>query len=276
MTVIISVMGRKGGIGKSTIAKNLAAGAARAGLRTILVDADTQHNAYDGLGIDTPAYDGLRTLVQDDTAEWADLLLSVPASFTGMDCPAFHVLPTADGQIAIDEDPATPTRLYNRFQELTGYIDMVIVDTSPGITQVHAGLYYASTAVLLPALCDIDSALSPEKTIAYLEAARRAGEFAGYPPARILGIVPNALDPSELVQSVNSGFIKGRYHERYRVFEPLAKKTVWRQAAQLRKSMYALADDGEYAERKAARAALREFQPVMDAVLALAQEQAVL
>lgn len=274
MTTIISVMGRKGGTGKTTLAKNLAAGSARAGLRTILIDADSQHNAFDGVGIDPPAYDGLRTLVLDDVAEWSDLLLSVPASFTGMDCPAFHVLPTADGQIDIDEHSDTPTRLYARFQELSGYIDMVIVDTSPGITQVHAGLYYASTAVLLPALCDIDSALSPEKTIAYLEAARIAGEFAGYPPASILGIVPNALDSSEIVQQVNSGFIRGRYHERYRVFDPLSKKTVWKQAAQLRKSIYALADDGLYSERKAARAAVREFTPIMDAVLALAKAEA--
>lgn len=272
MTLIISVMGRKGGLGKTTIAKNLAAGSARAGLCTILIDADSQHNAYDGLGIAAPAFDGLRTLVLDDTAEWSDLLLSVPASFTGMDCPVFHVLPTSDGQIDIDERSDTPTRLYNRFQELTGYIDVVVVDTSPGITQVHAGLYYASTAIILPALCDIDSALSPEKTIAYLEAARSAGEFAGYPPASILGIVPNALDKKEAVQVANCGFIGGRYHERYRVFEPLLKKTAWKQAAQLRKSIYALAEQGEPSERKAALRAVKEFQPVMDAVLALAKE----
>lgn len=275
MTTIISVMGRKGGITKSTIAKNLAAGAARAGLRTILIDADSQHNAYDGLGIAAPAYDGLKALVEDDTADWSDLLLSVPASFTGMETTAFHVLPTADGQIAIDERKDTPTRLYNRLQELTGYIDIVIVDTGPGATNVHVGLYYASTAILLPALCDIDSALSPEKTIGYLEQARRAGEFAGYPPARILGIVPNMLDASEIVQQVNSGFIKGRYHERYPVFAPISKKTVWKQAAQLRRSIYALADDGLYSERKAARLARNEFEPIMRAALDLMKAETV-
>lgn len=269
MTIIISVMGRKGGLGKTTIAKNLAAGAARAGLRTILMDADSQHNAYDGLGIGLPAYDGLKTLIEDDTAEWADLLLSVPSAFTGMECPAFHVLPTADGQMAIDAREDTPTRLYGRCQELDGFIDVVIVDTSPGNTQTHVGWYYASTAIVLPALCDIDSALSPEKTIAYLEEARQAGEFAGYPPARILGIVPNVLDKKESVQVANSGFISGRYHERYHVFDPLHKKTAWKQAAQNRKSIYAQAEHGSDEERKLARLALKEFQPIMNAVLDL-------
>lgn len=269
MTIIVSVMGRKGGLGKSTIAKNLAAGAARAGLRTILIDADSQHNAYDGLGINVPAYDGLKTLIEDDTAEWADLLLSVPKEFTGMDCPAFHVLPTADGQIAIEGRADTPTRLYYRCQELDGFIDVVIVDTGPGATQVHVGWYYASTALIMPVLCDIDSALSPEKTIRYLEDARRAGDFAGYPPARILGIVPNVLDKKESVQVANEGFIRGRYHERFEVFAPMHKKTAWKQTAQNRKSIYAQAENGSDEERKLARLALKEFQPIMNAVLDL-------
>lgn len=271
MTTIVSVMGRKGGIGKSTIAKNLAAGAARAGLKTILIDADSQHNAYDGLGINMPAYDSLRTLIQDDTTEWSDLLLSVPSAFSGMETAAFYVLPTADGQIAIEEDKTTPTRLYNRIQELHDYIDVAIVDTSPGITQVHVGLYYASTALILPALCDIDSALSPEKTIGYLEDARRAGEFAGYPPARILGIAPNVLDIKETVQLANSGFIQGRYHERYHVFAPMLKKTVWKQAAQERKSIYAMAEDKDPSIRRAAKAAIRQFDPILQAVLDMAK-----
>lgn len=273
MTIVLSIMGRKGGIGKTVLAKNIAAGAARAGKRTILMDADSQHNAYDGLGIKLPATDSLRALLLDEEREWSDLLLSVPASFTGQECPAFYVLPTADGQIDIDEDPQTPTRLYDRLQEIEGYIDLVVVDTSPGITQMHVGLYYASTAILLPALCDIDSALSPEKTIGYLEAARQAGAFAGYPPAQILGIVPNALDKKELVQMANAGFIQGRYHERYRVFDPLYKKTAWKQAAQNRMSIYALAENGTDEERPPARRALKEFQPIMDAVLNLVKAQ---
>lgn len=271
MTIIVSVMGRKGGGGKTTMAKNLAAGAARRKLKTILIDSDSQHNAYDGLGIDVPAYDGLRTLVMEDTAEWADLLLNVPASFTGMDCPDFFVLPTSDGQREIDERSDTPTRLYYRCQELEGFIDVVIVDTSPGATQTHTGWYYSSTAVVMPILCDIDSALSPEKTIRYLEDARRAGAFAGYPPARILGILPNALDKKESVQVANNGFIQGRYHERYHVFEPLYKKTAWKQAAQNRKSIYAQAETGSDEERRLARAALREFEPIMQAVLDLVE-----
>lgn len=269
MTTIVSVMGRKGGLGKTTIAKNLAAGAARAGLRVIGIDADTQHHFYDGLGINVPAYDGLKTLIEDDTAEWADLLLSVPASFTGMDCPAFHVLPTADGQRGIEEDKTTPTRMYYRLQELHDFIDLVIVDCGPGISQVIVGLYYASTAVILPALCDIDSALSPEKTIQYLKDAQAKGEFKGYPPARVLGIVPNALDITENVQVANEGFIRGRYHERYKVFPAMLKKTAWRQAAQNRMSIYAMTRSKDPAERRLARAALKEFQPIMNAVLDL-------
>lgn len=259
------VGGRKGGLGKTLVAKTLAAGCARAGLRTVLVDADGQGNASQGTRI--KPHDAFYELIISD-AEFSDVLKPVSAVFHGEG--ELWLLSAWSRQMQVEMNDNTPKLIYERFQELEGWADVVIVDTSPGITHVHAGFYYASDYIILPTLCDMPSISSLSSTFSYLAQAGEAGRAAGYPAAQVLGILPNCFSGKEKVQQVNLGIVIGKYGDANHIFNVMRNLTIWRQADQLRQSIYTLTDDADYQTRRQSRAASSEFQPVLDAVLNIA------
>lgn len=273
MTITITIMGRKGGITKSTLAVNIAAGCARAGLRTLLIDADGQGNATESMRIKRE--DGFYALVLED-AEFNDVIRPVSSEFAGGEYE-LYCLPSADGMQAVEKHSETPTIVYERFQELRGVMDVVIVDTSPGITEVHSAMYYTSDYVLLPTLCEFASIKSLGTTLSYLRYAETLGAEQGLPVADVLGIVPNRFSASEKVQQVNLGVIHGKYGKRhggpYEIFPPMRNLTVWNQAAQLRQCIQAYQLTDDYNARRQARVATAEIQPLVQRVIEIANGQ---
>jgi cellulose biosynthesis protein BcsQ len=266
MTIILSILGRKGGIGKTTFAKNICAAAALQGYTTILIDADGQGNATDGVRV--KRFDGFRTLLMEN-AEWSDVLQPVPVEFTGAEAHNFFVLPASDRQVEVEQHPETPALIYDRMQDLRGYADIVVCDLPPGTSNSHIGLYYASDYVLLPTLCEFDSVQSLGSTISYLNNAAESGRKVGYKAAQVLGIAPNRFIVTERVHQTNSGYVRGKYDAHYTVFNPLRDLAVWRKASQLRMSIFALSEMGVYAERVEARKAISELAPITNTIFEL-------
>lgn len=233
-TTIVSFIANKGGVGKTTNAVTLAAMAARKGLRVLLIDADPQATATEVVGLD--ANDGLRALIVDDY-DFADVIQAAPEAFAGV--PLAVIGANAMLETTVGRDRAAPVRIVQRFDELraSDVYDLVVVDTGPGTSEIHAGVYFASDYVMLPVFLTSFSIRALPKTISYLENAAQAGRKAGLPVARVLGIVVNNKAHEELVQNQLHAWLMHEYGPAM-VSAPIPRTTIWEQAAALGLSIF--------------------------------------
>jgi chromosome partitioning protein len=152
------VFNQKGGVGKSTIACNLAAISAQQGLRTLLIDLDTQGNSSRYL---------LGDALQDDTigaAEFFDQSLK----FTARPKPTMDFISESPWE-GLSVMPSSPeldelhTKLESRhkiyklreaLQELEGDFDRIYIDTPPALNFYTRSALIAAQGCLIPFDCD--------------------------------------------------------------------------------------------------------------------------
>jgi chromosome partitioning protein len=210
-TMIRTVFNRKGGVGKSSIACNLAAVSASRGHKTLLVDLDTQSNATSYLG-----HNG-----RDDTAGITEFFYS-QISFSYSDFkPNDYVRSTAfDNLFLISSDQALKNieqqlesrhkiyKLRDFLRELEQDYEHIFVDTPPALNFFSLSALIAADRCLIPFDCDAfsrDALLDLQHTIAEVREDHN-------PQLDIEGVIinqflPRARLPQAAVQELeNSAF----------------------------------------------------------------------
>lgn len=151
------VFNQKGGVGKTTIVCNLAAIAAAQGLRTLVIDLDTQGNA-------TQYLTGAATTGPDRTiADFFESTLSFslsPAPFvTYASNTPFENLDVVAADPRLDElaiKLEAKQKIYkfrDALRKLRGY-DAVFIDTPPALNFYSRSALIAADSVLIPFDCD--------------------------------------------------------------------------------------------------------------------------
>ena len=147
---VIAVTGGKGGVGKTTIAVNLASALAERGKQVMLLDGDLGLANVDVfLGL-TPRLTVADVLAGNCSLE--EIVLDAPQGF--------KVVPAASGIAELAElDTLSHVGLVRAFGDITAKVDILIIDTAAGIAGSVLQFSQAAQQVLV-VLCDEPASLT--------------------------------------------------------------------------------------------------------------------
>lgn len=151
MARIFCVANQKGGVGKTTTTVNLAAGLAKIGKRTLLVDLDPQGNATTGSGVDKRS---LQLTVYDVLLENA----SVSESKSRADKAGYDVLGAnrelAGAEVELVKLERRNDRLKSALAAVDADYDFVLIDCPPSLSLLTLNGLCSAHGVIVPMQCE--------------------------------------------------------------------------------------------------------------------------
>jgi len=155
--VIVTVAQEKGGVGKTTTAKDLAAAAARLGRRVLAVDVDPQWALTRQLGVqvstDQAPFSTADILV--GRIEARDVLITHDEGFDLL--PASRDLRGVE--MALVGEVARETRLGQALVDLQEDYDLVVIDTPPNLGMLTVNALVPADIVVAPVAADDEGAV---------------------------------------------------------------------------------------------------------------------
>jgi chromosome partitioning protein len=144
----IAVANQKGGVGKTTVALNLAAELDDLGFRVLAIDLDRQCNLTSGLGINVPPE---RTVYQllIDGARPEQVITRLDRGARGFDViPGSPSLNVAEALLMTET--LRETRLAECLEPLAGKYDFILFDCAPSLGVITMNAIVAADWVLVP------------------------------------------------------------------------------------------------------------------------------
>ncbi len=211
------VANQKGGVGKTTTTINLAAGLAKLGRRTLLVDLDPQGNATMGSGIDKRLLEASVYDVLLDNAGIADA--RVPSPRGGYDVVGSN-RDLAGAEIELVGLARRDRRLRDALAAVTSDYDVVLVDCPPSLSLLTLNGLAAAHGVIVPMQCEyfaLEGLSDLVNTIRQVHANIN-------PQLEVIGILRVMFDPRITLQSQVADQLKSHFGDK--VFDTVIPRNV--------------------------------------------------
>ncbi|MDQ2973548.1 MAG: AAA family ATPase [bacterium] len=183
--VTIAVLNQKGGVGKTTTAINVAAYAAKAGKKVLVVDLDPQGNATSGLGLDKSKVERSLYDCMIGDVPVGDCIYETSQS-------EVYLLPSSADLAALEIELAGKAsrerQLKNTLSGLT--FDIILIDCPPSLGVLTINALTASDDVLVPVQTEFYALEGLSQLVDLIQRVKQGFN----PDLRLLGVVLTMYD----------------------------------------------------------------------------------
>lgn len=144
---VISVVNKKGGVGKTTLAVNVATGFAVNGYRVLVIDLDSQSNITNTLSKVSVHDKNIRSIISDTRNVESIIINSV---IEGVDLISAHT--------HLNDNDVENAQFINELKERLDY-DVMVIDNSPSFSDLAFSSLVASDLVMIPVKADLYSTM---------------------------------------------------------------------------------------------------------------------
>lgn len=218
MSRVMAVANQKGGSGKTTTTRSLAAALAERDRSVLMIDLDPQASLSEGCGVDLPNLKATTYHVLIGTARLADTLTQIEERV--------YLAPTnihlAAAELQLVNANRREDKLRNALRPVRDEFDFVLIDCPPSFGLLTVNALSAADSVLIPMTCDYYTLLGVGLLLETVDEIQREVN----PNLKIEGILPTRYDGRTLHAKEMLQRAKTELGARYHVFDTVVRESV--------------------------------------------------